>query len=119
MSSEEHKELVPVRRRDLPSTRQRPTLLALVNQVSRSLTLLTRSPLVRRAAKVGLAFGVGWQLSKSLREGQLTRSKDMAQAVSRLIRNNSASSEPPRVAWVRRSFMQVSITHRRHTDRAE
>lgn len=119
MSSEEHKELVPINRSELQSTRQRPQLPAVVDQATRSLALFTRSPLVRRAAAVGLAFGAGWQLNKSLREGQLAKTTDVAQAVSRFIRSKGAGSDPPRVAWVRRSFMYVSIIHSRHTDQDE
>jgi len=113
MNPDEHNQLVPIQRR-LPATRRRSQLPEAIVHVSRSLALFVRSPLARRAAAVGLAFGAGWQLSRSQHGGQLARLPGITQSASRISRSDPAANdgEPPRLVWVRRSFMRVSVLRR-------
>ncbi len=65
-----------------------------------------RSPGVRRAAAAGAAFGLGFQLSRALRAGQLWRLGSAARHAYR----TAAGDESPAAAWRRGGWAWRSLT---------
>ena len=78
----------------------------------RALALLARSPLVRRAVMVGVALGVGFQLSRGLRGGRLPRLGSSVRDVYRTVARGEPTAEGWREGgWVRRSVTVVSVAY--------
>ena len=78
-----------------------------------ALARAVRSPRVRRAAAVGVAFGLGFQLSRALGAGRLWRLGSAARHAYR----TAAGDESPATAWRRggwawRSLTVVSVAYR-------
>ncbi len=78
-----------------------------------ALVRVVRSPQVRRAAAVGVAFGLGFQLSRALRAGRLWRLGSSARHAYRTV----TGDEPLTTAWRRggwawRSLTVISVAYR-------
>ena len=78
-----------------------------------ALARAVRSPQFRRAAAAGVAFGLGFQLSRVLQAGRLWRLGSSARHAYRTV----TGDEPPTAAWRRggwawRSLTVVSVAYR-------
>ena len=78
-----------------------------------ALARAVRSPHLRRAAAAGVAFGLGFQLSRALRAGRLWR---LGSSVRRAYRT-ATGDESPSTAWRRggwawRSLTVISVAYR-------
>lgn len=77
-----------------------------------AMAILSRSPAVRKAALLGAAFGVGYQVSKWARSGSLPKIAGDVQDLYR-VANGGDPSADGRIAgsWVRESFTVISAVY--------
>ena len=77
-----------------------------------ALAKLSRSPAVRKAALVGAAFGVGYQVSKLARSGALPQIANEVQDIYR-VANGGDPAQEGRIAgmWVRESLTIISAVY--------
>jgi hypothetical protein len=78
----------------------------------KALAAFGRSPTMRKAALVGAAFGVGFQVSKLARSGALPQIAGEAQELLR-VANGGEPSEDGGLAggWVRESYTVISAVY--------
>ena len=78
-----------------------------------ALVRAARSPLLRRAAAAGVAFGLGLQLSRALHAGRLWRLGSTARDAYRVATGReSPSSAWRKGGWARRSLTVVAVVYR-------
>ena len=109
MMDEESRALVPLRAaRTVVGRAQSPAVRA----GTRALALLARNAGVRRAAVAGVAFGVGFQVSRVLRSGQLPQAASTAKDVYRALSQQDPVAEGRLAAgWVRESITVISTVY--------
>jgi hypothetical protein len=79
---------------------------------ARVLVALAGNPVVRRAAVTGVAFGVGFQLSRTLRAGRLPELVGAARDIYRVANGDDVTAEG-RLAgrWVRESITVIASVY--------
>ena len=79
---------------------------------SAALAAIGRSPAIRKAALVGAAFGVGYQVSRWTRSGTLPQIAEDVKDLYRVANGGSPSAEG-RIAggWVQESFTVISAVY--------
>lgn len=93
-----------------PARRVRARVLAL--RRSRAIALRPDGAIARRAALVGLAFGVGFQLSRVLQSRRVTDATAVARdAVAPSARDGAERGGAGTVRRVRRSITVLSLVH--------
>ena len=109
MAQQHDKALVPVNHPSIaPAAPRHPA----VRLGTSALAALGRSPTVRKAALVGAAFGVGYQVSRWARSGALPQIAEDVKDIYR-VANGGDPSEQGRIAgsWVRESVTVISAVY--------
>ncbi len=100
----ESQALVPAQQPLLRAVGRSPARLGL-----RALVKLSGSPMARRAAMTGLAFGVGYQLSRMVKTGRLSEVAYTARNAYRAASGSDPVAEGELAGrWVRQSVTLVS-----------
>ena len=109
MAQDQNKAMVPVNSPSIAPTAPRHPA---VRFGTSALAALGRSPAVRKAALVGAAFGVGYQVSRWARSGTLPQIAGGVKELYRVTNGGDASTEG-RLAGtgVRESFMVISAVY--------